>query len=88
MDMYLTPATGGGIMLIIGAFLMYRGLAIEAILVYFIADTMWAWMSWEKGDLIGFTLVIIGMTLGFGVFLKMHTGLFVKNLRKDNNDFT
>jgi len=83
METYLTPATLGGVMLIIGAFLMYKGQAMYSILTYFFADTMWAWMSWEKGDTFGFSLVILGMIFGFGVFLKMHTGIFVKNLYKD-----
>jgi uncharacterized membrane protein len=76
----MTPALVGGILLIIGAFFMYRGLAMYSILTYFLADIAWAVMSYQNKDYIGLLFVIIGMLLGFGVFLKMHTGFFVKNL--------
>jgi len=83
----MTPALAGGILLIIGAYFMYRGQAMYSILVYFLADIAWAIMSWSIGDYIGLTFVIIGMMLGFLVFLKMHFGIFVKDLRvKEENE--
>ena len=82
----MTPALAGGILLVIGAWLMYVGNVKYSILTYFLADIMWAFMAFMANDYVGLTFVIIGMILGFGVFLKIHTGFLVKNLKKDQSE--
>ena len=42
----------------------------------------WFGIALNSGDILGSILVLIGMVLGFCVFLKMNKGVFVKNLRK------
>ncbi len=76
----MTPALVGGILLVLGAVFMYIGNVKYSILTYFLADTCWAAMAFSTGDYLGLTFVLIGMLLGFGVFLKIHTGFFVKDL--------
>ena len=47
-----------------------------------IADACWFGIALNSGDILGSILVLIGMVLGFCVFLKMNKGIFVENLRK------
>jgi len=70
----------GGILLNIGAFLMFRGLAFQAIIVYIFADICWIFMALEKHDYIGAVFIGIGMTFGFLAYLKMRSGKMHKNL--------
>lgn len=79
----ISPALIGGVLLVIGAYLMYTGNVKYSILTYFVADIMWAIMAYIAEDYIGLTFVLIGMVLGFGVFLKIHTGIFRKDLHVD-----
>jgi hypothetical protein len=74
----------GGVLLILGAWFTYIGNIYYAIGAYFLADICWVIISYGTGDVIGGTFIIIGMTLGFLVFLKMHRGEFHKTLKKDD----
>jgi len=76
----------GGILLNIGAFLMYRGLAFQAIIVYIGADICWVFMALQKEDYIGAVFIFIGMTFGFLAYLKMRSGKMHKNLNKDTEE--
>lgn len=78
----MTVATIGGVLLIIAAFFTYKGKIFESIIIYFLADICWLFISFNSGDYLGSFLVLIGMLLGVGVFIKMNTGIFVKNLEK------
>jgi len=84
----ISPALIGGLLLVLGAIYMYNGKAMYSILIYFLADIMWAIMAWRTEDILGFIVVCIGMILGLGVFLKMHLGLFVKELDKEKTEET
>lgn len=77
----MSVATIGGILLILGAWFTYRGNLYLSIILYFIADICWFIISLNSGDILGSILVLIGMVLGFCVFLKMNKGVFVKNLK-------
>ena len=74
----------GGILLICAAFLMFKGRIYEASMFYITADIAWIYLAWLSGNIIGAILVLIGGILNFGVFLKMHKGMFVKDLKKKN----
>lgn len=73
----------GGILLNVGAFLMFRGLAFQAIIVYLFADICWVIMAVQKDDYIGAVFIASGMLLGFLAYLKMRSGKMNKNLNKD-----
>ncbi len=76
----------GGLLLIAGAFAMYFGRAQLAIGIYFLADTAWLFLSWQAGKTVGAVMIAIGMLLGAGVWLKMNSGLFVKDLKRKTKD--
>lgn len=75
----------GGILLNVGAFLMFRGLAFQAIIVYLFADVCWVVMALQKDDLIGAVFISSGMILGFFAYWKMRTGKMHKSLNKHEN---
>jgi len=72
----------GGILLNVGAFLMFRGLAFHAIIVYLFADICWVIMALQKDDFIGAIFIASGMILGFLAYLKMRSGRMHKSLNK------
>ena len=76
----------GGILLNIGAFLMFRGLAFQAIIVYIFADICWVFMALQKEDYIGAVFITIGMTFGFLAYLKMRSGKMHKNLNIEEKE--
>ncbi len=76
----MTFAILGGILLNIGAFLTYKGKIYEAVLVYLVADLCWMIMAYIRDDMLGAFFIIIGTTLGFLAFLKMHKGEMNKSL--------
>jgi len=73
----------GGILLNIGAFLMFRGLAFQAIIVYIFADICWVFMALQRQDYIGAGFIFVGMSFGFLAYLKMRSGKMHKNLNKE-----
>jgi hypothetical protein len=75
----------GGILLNIGAFLMFRGLAFQAIVVYIFADICWVFMALQREDYIGAVFIFVGMTFGFLAYLKMRSGKMHKSLHKEDN---
>jgi nucleoside permease NupC len=75
----------GGILLNVGAFLMFRGLAFQAIIVYLFADICWVIMALQKDDFIGAVFIASGMILGFLAYLKMRSGKMHKSLNKQEN---
>ena len=77
----MSVATIGGILLIIASWFTYRGNIYLSIILYFIADICWFIIALNSGDILGSVLVLIGMILGFCVFLKMNRGIFVKSLK-------
>ncbi len=76
----MTPALVGGILLVLGAVFMYRGLAMYSVLTYALADICWLVISIQVGDILGGILILIGLILGILVYIKMNKGIFVKDL--------
>ncbi len=70
----------GGLLLIIGAFSLYRGNVHLSIILYFLADACWLALSFQTGNILGSVMIAIGMILGVGVYMKMNRGEFHKNL--------
>jgi hypothetical protein len=79
------PGTIGGLLLILGAYALYRGNLMWSVGLYFFADTMWVWLAYKQGDIFGMITISIGMLFGLLVFLKSHRGEFVKDLRAKEN---
>ena len=77
-------ATIGGLLLILGAWFVYRGNIYKSIITYFLADICWVVIAYSTGDIIGGTFVLIGMLLGVLVFLKMQRGDLHKTIIKEN----
>ena len=78
----------GGVLLNIGAFLMFRGLAFQAIIVYLFADVCWIVMALQKDDMIGAVFITSGMILGFLAYWKMRSGQMHKSLNKHDGNET
>jgi hypothetical protein len=74
----------GGVLLNVGAFLMFRGLAFQAIIVYLCADICWVVMALQKHDYLGAVFIASGMFFGFLVYWKMRSGKMHKNLNRDD----
>lgn len=77
----------GGLLLCIGAYLIFKGKVFKASIFYLFADTIWIYLSYSKYinsnsiyDLIGLILVITGSILGILAFLKMNKGKMRKTL--------
>lgn len=78
----MTISTIGGILLIIGALLTYKGKVYAAVLTYIFADLCWIYLSYLNSDVQGAVLTSIGTFLGILAFLKMKTGKMRKTLDK------
>jgi len=78
----MTLATLAGISLIIGAFLVYRGQIFYAVMVYFVNDMVWTYLTFvERHDILGGIIVVTGALLGVASFFKMQLGKMAKSLR-------
>lgn len=73
-------ATLGGILLILGAYFTYRGSIFYAVGVYAIADFVWLYLAYSRGDFLGVTSIAIGTLLGIAAFVKMNKGTFRKSI--------
>lgn len=76
----------GGILLIVGAFLVFKGEIFKSVSVYLAADVCWILMAFQNKDYIGAIFIIIGMTLGLLAYLKMNKGQLHKTLHKDRDE--
>jgi len=74
----------GGIFLILGAYLLYRGYAFYSIIAYFFADLCWLAISVANHAWFGSLAILIGIIFSIGTWFKMNKGIFVKILKKDN----
>lgn len=76
----LEPGTIGGLLLIAGAFALYKGNLLWSVGLYFFADIMWVWLAYKQGDIFGTVTISLGMFFGLLVFIKSKSGEFVKDL--------
>lgn len=76
----------GGILLNIGAYFTYKGEVYKAVIIYLFADICWIVMAYQREDILGTILIVIGTTLGFLAYLKMKSGEMNKSLKKEKND--
>ena len=76
----MTTAMIGGILLMIGAFWVYKGNIFRSVMFYTVADIIWIMLALQAGDFIGAGMITVGGLLGFMAFLKMHKGEFKKTI--------
>ena len=81
---WVEPGTIGGILLILGAFALWKGNLRWSVGLYFFADTMWVWLAYKQGDMFGTFAISLGMLFGLLVWLKSHRGEFVKDLHENS----
>ncbi len=77
---WIQPGIIGGILLIFGAYALYRGSLLWSVGLYFFADVMWVILAYKQGDMFGTGAISLGMFLGLLVWVKSHRGEFVKDL--------
>ena len=83
----MTFGIAGGLLLILGAFFVFKGDIFKSVGIYFVADICWVVLAYQHNDYLGMIFISIGMLLGVGAFIKMNTGVFNKTLhRKENQD--
>jgi len=78
----MTILAFGGIVLIYGAFLTYKGQIFLAIGAYLTADMCWIINAYMNGDWQGSVLISIGMIFGILATYKMKNGDMEKDLLK------
>lgn len=76
----------GGLLLNIGAYFTYKGQVYQAVIIYLFADVCWVVMAYQRDDMLGTALILIGTILGFLAYLKMRNGVMNKSLNKNEND--
>ena len=74
--------TFGGLILILGAWFVFKGEIFIATFSYLVADAMWVTNAISLGDTQGAIFIGIGMALGIGATYKMQIGKFTKNIKK------
>jgi len=78
----ITALTIGGLILIYGAFLTYKGQIYLSVGTYLIADACWVYNAWENNDLKGVLMISIGIFFGILSTIKMRLGHMEKDLIK------
>lgn len=78
--------TVGGILLILGAYFVFKGEIMKSMYMYLTADIVWISLSFMSGDIIGACLIFIGAILGFLAFIKMNNGTFNKTIIRKTHD--
>lgn len=73
----------GGILLIIGSYLTYKGYIFLSVFIFIFADICWTSNAVQNGDIQGFIFVSIGTLLGIFGMVKMNNGTMNKNLNKE-----
>ncbi len=76
----------GGLCLIIGNWYTYKGKVFTGIKMFLLADFAWLWLAVQTGNIFGVISVSLGVILSFGVFYKMHVGLFHKTVNKKDKE--
>ena len=78
----MTVLSLGGIILIYGAFLTYKGQIFLSVGAYLSADACWIINAYYNSDLVGSVFISLGMIFGILATYKMKTGKMEKNLNK------
>jgi len=82
----VTILTIGGIILIYGAFLTYKGQIFLATASYIMADVCWISNAWGNNDLQGVIFIATGILFGIIATYKMKSGKMNKDLLKIKTD--
>ena len=79
----LNGAFFGGLMLILGNILVFKGQVYRSVQMFLLADIAWLWMAISAGDISGIVMVSIGVIISLAAFWKMYKGKFYKTITKD-----
>lgn len=79
----LSISSIAGILLILGALLTYLGRIYFSVMFYVIADFLWVVNSYIQSDWTGFVLTGVGTLLAIGCLIKMHLGLYNRDIIKN-----
>lgn len=84
---YLIPQmsvlTFGGLILILGAWLVYKGEIFLSMFAYIAADISWIINAFNNHDIQAVVFIGLGITFGVMATFKMQIGQFTKNLKKE-----
>ncbi len=75
--------TLAGIALVIGSYWIYFGNIKYSTVMYLFADLGWLLNALQQEDIVGAISVGIGIFVGITVMYKIHSGIFVQNLKID-----
>lgn len=78
--------TIGGIILIYGAFLTYKGQIFLATASYIMADVCWISNAWNSNDIQGVIFIATGILFGIIATYKMKSGRMKKDLLKTETE--
>ncbi len=78
----MTVLTFGGIVLIYGAFLTYKGQIYLSVGTYLMADFCWVYNAWGQADFRGVLFIAIGIVFGVLATAKMKMGHMERDLLK------
>ena len=76
----MTLSILGGLLMIVGSYLTYKGKIFQSVFVYLFADLIWMTLSFQVGDIYGRITVLLGTLFGLGAFYKMHVGQYRKDI--------
>jgi len=74
--------TFGGVLLILGAWFIYKGEVFIATFIYMVADVMWVINAYKYNDFQGMFFILVGMSLGIVATFKMQFGKMSKSLNR------
>lgn len=74
--------TFGGLVLIYGAFLTYKGQIYLSAFTYLTADFCWVYNAWGHDDFKGVVFISVGIVFGMLATYKMKNGYMEKDLLK------
>ena len=80
----MTIITFGGIVLIYGAFLTYKGQVLLSVGSYLFADLCWLSNAFMRDDIQGVIFISIGIIFGLLATWKMSSGHYEKDVLKKN----
>lgn len=78
--------TVGGMILIGGAFFVYKGKIFVSVMWYLIADFCWVINAYYADDIQGAIFVTVGVILSLIATVKMHTGKMESELAHKEED--
>lgn len=71
-----------GILLVMAGYLFSKGKALFAQILFLVMDALWIIKAYSENDMFGTITLSLGLLFGSITLIKMHKGIFVKNLKR------